>query len=481
MRTLFAKIFIWFFVSLAVIVLASYGMTRVLSRDPAMIMHRWGDPFSLHADYAREALARDGRAGLVRFLDHLDGASRLRAYDIDRSGRELRDRPVPPGVDELARDLFAGKETQDNRDRPYFAYRLGGSADLDSSVLVIAPPQGPRHLFPRRPPHDEVLLLVLIGVGGIFCYGLARHLTSPVTRLRHAVAKLASGDLSARVENARGMSGDELVALGHEFNRMAERIETLVASHRQLLRDVSHELRSPLARIRVAVGLAQQHQQEHLAPGAEPVVEGGESTDRLLGRIEREAERLEALIAQILTLSRLETRSAGTTDIERFDLAELVEGVAEDARFEAAAKRIEVHLDAVESVFVDGEASVLRSAIENVVRNAVRVSAGGSAVEVALAREPGPGADPARAHAVVRVLDRGPGVPELELETIFEPFTRSEKSRDRKSGGVGLGLAIARRAIESHGGSIRARPRAGGGLVVEMRVPMNGVVAEGKG
>jgi two-component system sensor histidine kinase CpxA len=473
MKTLFAKIFIWFFMSLAVLILASFGMTRLTSRDPATVVRRWGDPFRLHADYARETLARDGRDGLVKLLDRMDQTSRLHAFVIDREGHEVRGLPIPAGVDSLSRRILAGQGTgfNDVERHPSFAYPLGAGAGLDSSVLVLMPPSGPpRHILPfvHLPPHDAWIVVVLIGIGGIFCYGLARHITSPVTRLRSAVAKLAAGDLSARVEGNRAIGGDELTALGRDFNRMAERIESLLAAHRQLLRDLSHEIRSPLARIRVAIGLAQQQPDgarlDHEAIGP------------LLARIEREAERLESLIAQILTLSRLETRS-NTTNVEALDLNELVQGIVEDARFEATAKGVDVRLKAATKVRVKGEISVLRSAIENVIRNAVRASSAGSAVEIELMVRP---TQTNGDNAVLSVLDRGPGVSEQELETIFEPFTRAEKSRDRMSGGVGLGLAIARRGIESHHGRIHALLRTGGGLVIEIRLPIDGVLTEGR-
>jgi two-component system sensor histidine kinase CpxA len=462
MKTLFAKIFIWFFLSLAVMILASYGMSRLAEMQrPESVVRHWGDPFRIHAEYAREALARDGREGLLRALGRMDAESRLHSYVIDRGGRELRGLPYPEGLDRLAREVLAGRGMGflEMDRRPYFAYSLGGGADLDSSVLVLAPPPGPgRHEPFRLPRHRSTIIIGLIVIGGFLCYALARYVTSPVKRLRHAVRKLASGDLSARFEENRAMGEDELSSLGRDFNRMAERIESLVLSHRQLLRDVSHELRSPLARIRVALGLAQQQ--------ADP------TQAQLLARIEHEAERLETLIAQVLTLSRLES-GAGATTREPFDLGELVDGIAEDARFEAVAKGVEVLVTgAQDAMTVNGEVSVARSAIENVVRNAIRVSAAGSAVEIELGLRSDPEA--ARVRAVLRVLDRGPGVPEAELERIFEPFTRGEKARERMSGGVGLGLAIARRGIESHGGTILARAREGGGLVIEMEIPVRG-------
>jgi two-component system sensor histidine kinase CpxA len=459
----FAKIFVWFFAAVAMLILASYELTRLTERDPSNVVRRWGDPFLLHAEYARETLARDGRPGLERLLRRMDESSRLQAYVIDRSGHELGGRPVPPEVDSLALRVLSGHEAGGRSPErpPAFAYPLGAGAGLDSSVLVLVPPRMP-HRFPILPHNATNVVITLIAIGGLFSYGLARHLTAPVTKLRRAVAKLGTGDLSARVSDAPARGGDEIAALGRDFNRMAERIESLVASHRQLLRDVSHELRSPLARIRVAVALGQQEQGSGKGTG-----------DPLFGRIEHEAERLEALIAQILTLSRLDS-GEGTMKPERLDLNELVQGIADDARFEAAANGVQVRRvgepagQPRAALEVTGDASILRSAIENVVRNAVRVSPGGSSVEIETRLVPGNGAGP---QAVVTVLDRGPGVAPEQLESIFEPFIRGEKSRDRRSGGVGLGLAIARRGIESHGGTIGARLRPEGGLVVEMRLP----------
>lgn len=430
-------------------------MMRLVSRDQAPNAQRWGDPFSVHADYARDALAREGRAGLEMFLARIDSQSRFHAYVVDRAGNEIRGADLPDEVGGMVREVLAGRSPGrlEAGGREYHAYLLGASADLDSSVLLLEPPPRPHGPRPPRPPHDASVIIVLIAIGGVLCFALARHVTAPVGRLRTAVGKLAGGDLSARVGGAPASGGDELAALGRDFNQMAERIESLVAAHRRLLRDVSHEIRSPLARIRVAIGLAQQ------AP-REPV-------DALVGRIEREAERLEALIAQILTLSQLEART-GARETERFDLNGIVREIAEDARFEAAVEGCEVRFEAAGQIFVEGELSLLRSAIENVVRNAVSVSPAGSTVEVEVeVVRRAEGGD----FVSVTVLDRGPGVPPAELERIFDPFTRGEESRDRQFGGVGLGLAIARRAVESHSGTIVARLRPGGGLVVEFRLP----------
>jgi two-component system sensor histidine kinase CpxA len=230
---------------------------------------------------------------------------------------------------------------------------------------------------------------------------------------------------------------------------MAERIETVISSQRRLLSDISHELRSPLARMNVAIGLMRQR-----GAGADLV---------MVARLEREAERLNRMIGDLLTLSRLESGERVAEPLP-FDLAELVADVVGDARFEAGARGCHVQLAPSAPAPVSGASELLRSALENVVRNAVRHTADGTAVEVALAGE-----DPGT--VVVEVRDRGPGVPADYLERIFEPFNRLDEARDRQSGGAGLGLAIAKRAVVQHGGTIEARAADGGGLAVRIRLP----------
>jgi two-component system sensor histidine kinase CpxA len=214
------------------------------------------------------------------------------------------------------------------------------------------------------------------------------------------------------------------------------------------VRDVSHELRSPLARLAVALELARKR--------------AGEGAAEQLDRIELEAGRLDALIGQLLTLSRLEAADAPAVR-EAVDLEDLVDRVADDAAFEASSRGIQVLVEKSGSCVVSGDADALRSALENVVRNAVHYSADGGEVRVAVTRE---------GHSVaVRVSDAGPGVPDEHLEAVFQPFFRVEEARDRQRGGAGLGLAIAARAVRLHGGTVAARNRPGGGLEVELRLP----------
>ena len=235
---------------------------------------------------------------------------------------------------------------------------------------------------------------------------------------------------------------------------MAERIESLVMSQHRLLGDISHELRSPLARLSVALGLARQNAGE-----ATPAITSAHN------RIEREIERLNELIGQLLTLTRLET-DAERLETARIDLRELVNLIVEDADFEARNRNRNVRLLTDEECHVTGNAELLRSAIENVVRNAVRYTAEHTSVEVALRcssiGDPG---------VRISVRDHGKGVPEEALTEIFRPFYRLTEARDRQTGGTGLGLAIAERAVCLHGGTVRATNASDGGLVVEIKLP----------
>jgi two-component system sensor histidine kinase CpxA len=288
--------------------------------------------------------------------------------------------------------------------------------------------------------------LMMALIFGLVSLLLARMLTRQVRPLRQAAQRMAEGDLSGRVE-LKGR--DEISALGADFNLMAERLNDLLQSQRQLVRDVSHELRSPLARLRVALELAER----------------SEDRKKALSRIEKEADELERLITELLSLARLESGQAG---LERHSLRldVLIAKVVTDANFEAQAQEKKVGYTS-EAVTLVGDGVLLRSAVENVIRNAIRHTPPGSEVQVSLARE--------SEVCMIRVRDAGPGVEESQLQLMFDPFTRTADSRERGSGGFGLGLAIARRAILFHGGDVAARNHPQGGLEVSLRLPLSAV------
>lgn len=280
-------------------------------------------------------------------------------------------------------------------------------------------------------------------------YGFYRNSTLPLRRLRKVTQQLAGGDLSARVGEGIAPRKDEVADLGRDVDRMAERIESLVSAHQRLIRDVSHELRSPLARLNVALELARQSAGAgHAAP---------------FDRIERESDRLNELIGQLLMLTKLESESS-MAKREDIDLCQLVNSIVQDADFEARSSSRRVVATVAEPLLLSGNRELLRQALENLVRNAVRYTETGTEVTVSLSTKVSAG----RKWAHIEVRDHGPGVPESELIDIFRPFYRVGDSRERQSGGTGVGLAISDRAVRLHGGRVRALNAAGGGLVMEM-------------
>jgi two-component system sensor histidine kinase CpxA len=289
---------------------------------------------------------------------------------------------------------------------------------------------------------------------GIFCFWLARHITRPVVQLREAAGQIADGRLSTRVPPALHKRRDEIGLLGQHFDRMAERIESLVAGQQRLLSTVSHELRSPLTRLSLAAGLLHQ-----CSP---------EEREEYLERIELETEQLDKLIAQLLTLSRIESGADAGLAKEEIDLTGLVQEIAVDGNFEAQARSCTVRVGPVESCVTTGVADQVRRAIENVVRNAIRYTKAHSQVEITVRREgelPFP-------TAVIQVRDYGPGVPDTDLAKIFQPFYRVLSSDGSTTNGSGLGLAITEQIVRMHRGAVRAVNAPDGGLIVELTLPL---------
>jgi len=298
-------------------------------------------------------------------------------------------------------------------------------------------------------------VLAAMLTAGLLCYMLARYIVSPVVKLRAVTRQLTEGDLSARVGPLMGTRRDELADMGRDFDAMAARIEALLGAQQRLLRDISHELRSPLARLGVALDLLRKRT--------------GPEAETHLARIEREAARLNEMIGQLLSLSRWET-GADAARARRVDLPALVREVSEDADFEARSQNRSVEITDCDACETAGTPALLRSAFENVVRNAVRHAPEGTTVRVSLNCL---GSGTNDGEAVLRVRDEGPGVPEEALKEIFRPFYRVDDSRTRETGGVGLGLAITERAVRLHSGTVTAaNVPGGGGFVVEIRLPL---------
>lgn len=368
---------------------------------------------------------------------------------VDAAGHELLDRPVPAPALVRARRAVATSTTHE-------AVREVALADGGKYLLFMAaapePPPPPRDM-PPRPPNRALPIAAGLIASLAFSACLAWYLAKPIRNLRWAFEAAASGHLETRVQPLMGSRRDEIADLGRDFDRMAGRLQSLLAAQRRLLHDVSHELRSPLARLQVAIGLARQRP---------------DSLGTSLDRIEREAGRVDELVGELLTLFRLDAGMGELLPPETVDLVEMVAAIAEDAGFEARNSGRLLTLSVAGEALCRAQAALLYRAFENVIRNGVKYTAEGSAVEV----EAGLTAD---GHFRLLVADRGPGVPEADLEAIFEPFYRSGGG----SGvvGFGLGLAIARGAVLLHGGSIRAAVREGGGLKVEILLPLQAEAA----
>jgi two-component system sensor histidine kinase CpxA len=317
-------------------------------------------------------------------------------------------------------------------------------------VLLASMPRSLLSALRVQPGTRLLRICAAILIASLVCFGLARYLTDPVVKLRDATRRFAAGDLSVRVRPQLGRRRDELADLAHDFDAMASQIASLLTAQRRLLGDVSHELRSPLTRLNLALELARRH--------------AGDGAASALDRIEREAAQLNELIGQLLALSRLESSEVKPAHIP-FDLAQMLREVVADARFEADATGRTITLQGAETCELHGTPGVLRSALENVIRNALRHTPEKTPVEITLR---------CVGHvASVSVRDHGSGVPDEALADIFRPFYRVDDARDRQDGGgAGLGLAIAERAVTSHGGQARARNQPDGGLIVEIELPM---------
>ena len=454
MRSLFLKIFLWFWLMMVLINLASF-IAFVL--QPEIVVSRWqsatSNALALYAQQAIELYDKSGQPALADFLHRLDRSADIRAYLFDANGSSLHAHPPQDARDLAQRALQRNEQQFEIRSSNAFGATVAIGPSGTKYVLVAVMPR-PRRigaLFPDFRSQPERWILPIL-ISGLICYLLARYLTRPILQLRKATRQLAAGDLSARAAPEVTRRRDELGDLVADFNQMAERIEALLTSQRQLISDISHELRSPLARLSVALELARKKS-------------GGEATGPL-NRIEMEAERLNEMIGKLLTIARLET-AIEVPQSGLVQLSELVRETADDASFEARSRNCDVRVTQDADCSTLGSADLLRSAVENVVRNAVRYTAEGTAVEISLSCRNGD-----RGWAVIKVRDHGPGVPEKELGNVFQPFYRVENARERQKGGTGLGLAITDRAIRLHGGTVKASNAEGGGLEVEMRLPL---------
>ncbi len=450
MRSLFLKIFLSFwvaqalFIVLAILATVAMRPTRQISAVEALQPKFLSD--------AVDVYRAGGTDELREYLHSLGDSQHIHAVLFDDHG-PLTGR-ARPWFTEVANGQRRTADTFLGRLNPHFEMLRAEMTGPDGHhyILVTELPPGQSALFgPNGVP--GLGILIAISTSGLVCYFLAGYITSPILRLRKATQKLAAGDLSARVGGTPKRSKDEVSQLVRDFDTMAEQIEKLVSAQSRLLKDISHELRSPLARLTVALELARQRT--------------GPEAESILDRISLESSRMNELIGSLTTITRLES-GAGTLRKVNVQVEDLVEEIARDATFEAQSRNCQVETEVLNELPVLGDPALLHSAIENVVRNATRYTREGTAVTIHAEKVQHGG----HVEAIIRVSDSGPGVPPDSLEKIFRPFYRIDDARVRSTGGVGLGLAITDQAVRLHGGSVTASNLPEGGLSVEIRLPL---------
>jgi signal transduction histidine kinase len=447
-RSLFLKIFFCFWLAAAAMIGALNLMlwsSFIQDPNPERRRGALGEALNLYAESAVQVYDSEGPQAFEQYVNRSlkEAGTEIELFDGD--GKSLT-APTPTEASNVATEI---KQTQQHISHVTSLGRITWGRPVvapSGRVFIFVTRLRQPYVFRGLPPWGIGLSIL---AAGVISYLLALYLTSPVKKLKSVVQSFAEGNLDVRVAPQLGGRHDELADLGREFDHMAERIAALISSQKRLLADISHELRSPLARLTVALELARKNT-------------AGKGV-AALDRIEMESERVNALVGQLLALTRLES-GAERVPPETVVLEDVVQQVIDDANYEAKPLHKEVRVLELAPCVVRGSSELLRSGIENVIRNAIRYTAEGTAVEVSLTTR--------LDIAVVTVRDHGPGVPDSELQHIFEPFYRVGEARERSSGGVGLGLSIADRTIKLHGGSIRAE-NVNGGLLITIEIPLS--------
>jgi two-component system sensor histidine kinase CpxA len=454
MRSLYLRFFLSFWTAMVLVLTFTIAATLWLAAER---QERERDRQDSLAREASMVLTDQGVAGLHDWLvQQISAQDPDRLFLLDNKGNDLLGRQVPTFIlAAMGRRPFPAAHHAPGRLEPEYRMlsQLRNPQTGETFALSLQRPRtmGTYLLGVFATPETPVVAgLATLLVSVVVCYLLARQLSAPIQYLRNATHSIADGNLAVRVSGLLGTRRDELAHLATDFDAMAARLRALLDSQQQLLRDVSHELRSPLARLQIALGLARR-------PGANLAQE--------LDRIEQEAQRLNELIGEILSLSRLDD-PAHALRSEAVPMAELLDAICEDARIEADTRAVAIELAAPAELALRGDRELLHRAIENVVRNAVRFSPDSGRISVQAQRQ--------GAAVVVTVSDQGPGVPPALLQRIFEPFFRVASARERDSGGNGIGLAIAARVLSLHGGSIAASNVDPHGLRVTLTLPQSG-------
>jgi signal transduction histidine kinase len=447
-RRLFWKIFLPFWVAQALLLGVLYMRLhyRLHVENPWWVQPERRLVPNL-ADLAARRYEEAGQPAVRALLDQTSMPQRANYWLLDAEGHELSGRPL----------------SDDMREHAQRALRREGIVRPDEAVIIVSPVTTQRgsylliaEIIPpplsERVPGDIIWVLKLgTIISALMCLVIAHYLSKPIERLRLATNELARGNLDIRVGATIGNRSDEIADLVRDFDSMAGELRNQIQSERNLLSGVSHELRSPIARMRLALALARTSDRPQ--------------REEMLDRIEQDTIQLDSMLERILTVARLENGQY-KPKFESVSLNDLIDEVLDDARFEAVATDATINYVDEAMVQVNGDPGLLRSAVENVVRNSIFYSGQGGGIDVGLRLEDG--------QAIVAVRDNGKGVPEEALSLLFKPFYRVDDARGTTTGGMGLGLAIVRNAVAVHGGTVSARNVSPHGLEVELRLPVAG-------
>lgn len=461
MTRLYLKIFFTFWIITAAIIVATNVLVHWfdLVPEPKLHKHRYDQNYEparrLLFQMVGSAINRN-TTELIQDMKSMPSWSTRYFYIVDDNGQDLLERPLPEGVSELLPKLTSIK--------PYGRH-IEGTQKIFGRYLSLNDGERIKVLTVSSTEEDTSeadiiwqlfisniwpLLSVSILICGAACFFLARHFARGVNTLQKATQQIANGDLSVRVSPQFEGRRDEIAKLGRDFDHMTERLEKAMLEQKRLIKDVSHELRSPLARLQVALGLAQQR--------------SGGRVDKELDRIKKAADYLGDVISDILALPVHD--NGGWELDDTLDLRALLETLMDNYRQEAERKGVRLRLDTdLEEALVPTHGNMLVGVFENILRNALHYTHPDTPVTLYLEQAAKDG------QYTVQVCDSGPGVPEESLSDIFQPFYRTDEDRNRDSGGYGLGLAIAQRSVALHQGQIRARNRPEGGLCVLVELP----------
>lgn len=455
MRSLYWKIFLTFWLTTILIIITTAWVTSEITQKSSIPARE-----QVFMDsYANAAVAtfESGRhAALKKWLEQTGLSKNMTLYLLCSTGEIIGNQSPPLVIREITADLV--KEELDNGLLKFGnvvvsheilsttgrAYRLAAVSDKPLSHFVVVVPWASL----------TIRLVVAMVISGLICYLLSIYVTQPLRLLRLAAKSIATGKLNTRVGRFKGHSHDEIAQLSDEFDRMAEQLEDMINTKERLLQDISHELRSPLARLQIAIELGRK--------------KSSELAEVEFSRMEMECMRLNQLIGEILQFARLDKSINSLLEVSDSDIAQILKKITTDANFEYGEAQARVKLTAT-SCFLKVDERLIHRALENIIRNALRYSPSNEPVFVNLS------IDNEQHQCLIQISDFGPGVPEDQLLMIFDPFYRVDTSRTKKTGGYGLGLSIAQKAINLHDGTITAQNRhdetGRTGLIVSIRLP----------